>query len=65
MTLLSTFMCDWTNNSSTTYYMVLSSSSKRIECFSAEHNIYIISSLVAILVYYPLSAYTMPNFQFS
>ncbi len=34
-------------------------------CFSAEHNIYVICSLICILLYYPLSAYTMPNFQFA
>ena len=36
-----------------------------IECFSFEHNIYIVFSLICLIIYYPVSTYTMPNFQFA
>jgi hypothetical protein len=59
-TLLSTFKCTWTNPSP--YFLYDDSS---IECFSSDHNRYMIFSLIALIAYYPLSAYAMPNFQFA
>jgi hypothetical protein len=59
-TFLVTFSCTWTQNSPFKLY-----EDSTVECLSTEHNIYIILSLVFLIVYFPLSSYTFPNFQFS
>lgn len=64
MTLFSTFMCNWTTSASA-FSVILQSTETPLVCFSAEHNIYVICAIISILLYYPLSSYTMPNFQFS
>ena len=64
ITLFSTFVCDW-NSSSQTYNLLITQGGRSLECLSFEHSLYLMASLVGILMYYPLSAYTMPNFQFS
>ena len=63
MTLLTTFACDWV--SSTTPELILSETNNRLVCFGTEHNLYLMFSLILLLLYYPLSTYTMPNFQFA
>lgn len=62
MTLLSTFVCNWADPYRP-YSTILSV--PPLQCFGGEHSMYSLFSLIAISVYYPLSAYTMPNFQFS
>ncbi len=61
-TFLDTFNCNWTSSSTTTYVL---NDDTSIECFSDVHNRFILISLIGILVYYPLSSYAMPNFQFA
>jgi hypothetical protein len=61
-TFLDTFNCNWTSSSSTIYLL---NDDPTIECFSAAHNKFIILALVGIIIYYPLSSYAMPNFQFA
>jgi len=60
-TFLVSFNCNWSTNSPPfTLYDDTS-----VECFSDSHNRFAAISILALLAYYPLSSYAMPNFQFS
>lgn len=61
-TFLDTFNCNWTTGANNIYTLNDDSS---IECFSDVHNRFILLALAGILIYYPLSSYAMPNFQFA
>ena len=66
MTLFSTFACNWTTAAvEGSNFVTLSNSNNLLTCFSTEHSFYLVFSLICLLIYYPLSTYTMPNFQFA
>lgn len=60
-TFLNTFNCNWMS-STTPYYLIDDTS---VECFSDSHNRFLLIALFGIIIYYPLSSYAMPNFQFA
>ena len=60
-TFLDTFNCNW-QTTTTTYTLVDDTS---IECFSSYHIYISMVSLICLIIYYPLSSYAMPNFQFA
>ncbi len=61
-TFLDGFNCNWTDYSTTKYYLTDDSS---MECLSDSHSKFLLIGLIGIILYYPLSSYAMPNFQFA
>ena len=57
--LLDTFNCEWDNEPP--WHLKRNST---FECLKSNHFLYMVIASVAILIYYPISAFMLPNFQF-
>lgn len=59
-TIYDTFDCTWF---ATPPFTLFRDSS--IQCLTGMHNVYVVVAIVSLAVYYPISAYVSPNFQFA
>lgn len=59
-TIYDTFDCTWFNSPP---FLLFRDSS--LECLSAKHDVFLVVAIVSMAIYYPISAYVSPNFQFA